>query len=170
LFGGEPVAYTYADGQHWDDTHYPLPAGTRRAEVRLYYQSTSKEFIEFLRDENTTNTKGQEIFDLWNEHGKCPPTLMAEAVWTPIFEILSVEVMPQGSLEIQFVSRPGTTYTIEYTDDLAGEIVWHLFQNNGRLTATGEISGFEDDFTPNTSGSPPATGKRFYRFRYDGVP
>jgi hypothetical protein len=45
----------------------------------LYYQSTSKEFVEFLRDENTTNTKGQELYDLWNNNGKCPPESMAQA-------------------------------------------------------------------------------------------
>ncbi|MHC4093901.1 MAG: hypothetical protein ACYSVY_27125, partial [Planctomycetota bacterium] len=48
------------------------------AEVTLYYQSTSKEFVEFLRDENHTDTKGQEIYDLWNENGKCPPEVMAQ--------------------------------------------------------------------------------------------
>jgi hypothetical protein len=44
----------------------------------LYYQSTSKEFVEFLRDENTTNTKGQELYDLWNDNGKCPPEIMVQ--------------------------------------------------------------------------------------------
>jgi mono/diheme cytochrome c family protein len=81
LFGGQPVGRHYADYQHWDDTPYPVPSGAVRAEARLYYQSTSKEFIEFLRDENTTNSKGQELYDLWNENGKCPPTLMASASW-----------------------------------------------------------------------------------------
>jgi len=78
-FGGAPANYSYADGQYWDDTYYPLPPGTDRVEARLYYQSTSKEFIEFLRDANVTNTKGQEMYDLWNNNGKCPPTLMAQA-------------------------------------------------------------------------------------------
>jgi hypothetical protein len=32
----------------------------------------------FLRDENTTNTKGQEMYDLWNDNGKCPPEVMAQ--------------------------------------------------------------------------------------------
>ena len=80
-FGGAPVGHSYADGQYWDDTPYTVPAGAKRAEVNLYYQSTSKEFIEFLRDENTTNSKGQEMYDLWNNNGKCPPTLMATADW-----------------------------------------------------------------------------------------
>jgi len=75
-FGGAPVAYSYSDGQYWDDTFYAVPPGATSVEVTLYYQSTSKEFIEFLRDENITNTKGQEIYDLWNDNEKCPPEVM----------------------------------------------------------------------------------------------
>jgi len=76
-FGGAPVAYSYEDGQYWDDTLYTVPPGAASAEVTLYYQSTSKEFIEFLRDKNTTNSKGQELYDLWNNNNKCPPEMMA---------------------------------------------------------------------------------------------
>ena len=78
-FGGAPVGHSYANYQFWDDTPYAIPAGTVRAEVRLNYQSTSKEFIEFLRDENTTDSLGDDMYDLWNNNGKCPPELMGEA-------------------------------------------------------------------------------------------
>jgi hypothetical protein len=170
LFGGAPVDHSYADGQYWDDTFYSMPPGTTRAEVRLYYQSTSKEFIEFLRDENTTNTKGQEIYDLWRTNGMCPPTMMAEAVWVPVFVYKTIHFTTQGTLQMHFLSRPGTTYTVEYTDDLNGVPVWHNFQNNGSFVATDTESMFEDDFTANTSGGPSATGSRFYRFSYNGAP
>jgi hypothetical protein len=79
-FGGAPVAHTYQDGQYWDETYYAIPAGAVSAQVTLYYQSTSKEFIEFLRDENTTDTAGQEMYDLWNTNNKCPPEVMKTAV------------------------------------------------------------------------------------------
>jgi hypothetical protein len=79
-FGGAPVGHTYADGQHWDDTFYAVPAGAVSAEITLFYQSTSKEFVEFLRDENTTDTKGQEMYDLWANNGKCPPEVMASVI------------------------------------------------------------------------------------------
>jgi hypothetical protein len=77
-FGGQPVGYSYADGQYSDDTLYAIPAGAASARITLYYQSTSKEFVEFLRDENVTSTLGQEIYDLWNNNGKCPPEMMAQ--------------------------------------------------------------------------------------------
>ncbi|NLX13507.1 MAG: hypothetical protein GXY44_07630 [Phycisphaerales bacterium] len=76
-FGGAPVAHSYEDGQYWDDTSYRVPPGAVSAEINLYYQSTSKEFIEFLRDANHTNSKGQEMYDLWFNNNKCPPELMA---------------------------------------------------------------------------------------------
>ena len=78
-FGGSPVGHTYADGQYWDDTYYSIPSGATSAEVTLYYQSTSKDYVEFLRDENTTNTKGQELYDLWTSNDMCPPEFMASA-------------------------------------------------------------------------------------------
>lgn len=78
-FGGQPVGHTYEDGQYWDATHYDIPEGAASADVTLYYQSTSKEYIEFLRSENTTDTQGQELFDLWNDNGKCPPEIMQSA-------------------------------------------------------------------------------------------
>ena len=71
-----PVAYAYADGQYWDDTTYDIPSGAARAEVKLYYQTASKEYIEFLRDENTTNNTGQTMYDQWIANDKGPPVLM----------------------------------------------------------------------------------------------
>jgi len=76
-FGGLPVAYSYEDGQYWDDTLYPIRAGAVTAVVTLYYQSTSKEYIEFLRDKNTTDAVGQDLYDLWHNNDKCPPEQMA---------------------------------------------------------------------------------------------
>jgi hypothetical protein len=83
-FGGTPVGTAYADGQYWDDTLYTVVPGAASAEVRLYYQSTSREYIEFLRDENHTDSAGQTLYDLWNNNGKCPPELMA-SVTLPVF-------------------------------------------------------------------------------------
>ena len=73
------MEYEYADGQYWDRTWYSIPAEARSANVTLYYQSTSKEFVEFLRDENRTDDSGQQMYDLWNDNGKCPPERMESA-------------------------------------------------------------------------------------------
>jgi len=49
--------YTQAEYEGgYDEVTVDLPAGTERIEAALYYQTTSREFIEFLRDEiNGTN-------------------------------------------------------------------------------------------------------------------
>ena len=80
-FGGAPVddsrpAPRYPDGQNWDASSYPLPSTARTVVATLYYQTTSKEYVEFLRDENTTNTAGQDLYDLWVAHGRAAPVAM----------------------------------------------------------------------------------------------
>ncbi len=72
------VGYSYEDGQYWDDTEYEIPVGAVRADVRVYFQTTSKEYIEFLRDANVTNNTGQIAYDQWVLHGKSTPALMDE--------------------------------------------------------------------------------------------
>ncbi len=168
-FGGGPIGHHYADGQYWDDTLYTRPPTATKAVARLYYQSTSREFIEFLRDENRTNTKGQEMYDLWNNNGKCPPTLMAEATWVTAFGLKSARFTGQGSFRIEFLSRPGVNYTIEFKNALDAA-VWQTFAANGSFTATNTLSRFEDDFTANSSGGASPTGQRYYRFRYTTAP
>jgi hypothetical protein len=74
-----PVAYTYADGQYWDDTEFAIPPGTRRVVVNLYYQTSSREYMEFLRDANTTNNRGLIVWNEYMRFGKSAPHLMVQS-------------------------------------------------------------------------------------------
>ena len=74
-----PVAYSYEDGQYWDLTSYNLPLSTDSVIVNLYYQTTTREYVEFLRDENTTNDAGQNMYASWVNNGKGEPELMVQA-------------------------------------------------------------------------------------------
>jgi hypothetical protein len=76
---GSIPAGLYADGQYWDDTVFPYPAGTRSAEVNVYYQTSTREYMEFLRDGNTSNTLGQTAYDQWVAQGQSTPVLMDTA-------------------------------------------------------------------------------------------
>ncbi|MBX3357540.1 MAG: hypothetical protein KF745_03845 [Phycisphaeraceae bacterium] len=71
-----PVGYGYADGQYWDDTSYPIPPLAASAIVSVYHQTTTKEYIEFLRDANVTNADGQVAYTMWEQFGKSAPVLM----------------------------------------------------------------------------------------------
>lgn len=75
-----PVAASYSDGQYWDDTRFPLASDAASVSVRLYYQSAHKEYIEFLRDENTTNSAGDVLHEQWTLTGQSTPILMTGAI------------------------------------------------------------------------------------------
>ena len=103
-----PVGYVYpetAPGSgmlvHWDDTDYQitLPAGLPQPvtiEARLLYQTVSKEYVEFLRDQAVANgfpddciprssgipmatSRGQYLYDVWTTYGRAAPHLMVSA-------------------------------------------------------------------------------------------
>jgi hypothetical protein len=92
----QPVAYAYADGQYWDDTVFPVPAGTSWAEVRVFHQTTTKKYIEFLRDTNITNQAGQIAYDAWLNRGKSLPVEMDSESFF-VDPHLSVSAMEAGS-------------------------------------------------------------------------
>jgi len=79
-----PVAAEYADGQYWDDTVFRVPPGAVKATVSVYYQTSSKEYIEFLRDENLNDppgddpNEGQLLYAQWLMTGMSPPVLMRQ--------------------------------------------------------------------------------------------
>lgn len=85
-----PVGRTYPvqpDGSlaHFDDAPYVvmIPAGTPgplSVRARLRYQTTSRAYVEFLRDRNVTDDRGQTLYDLWQQHGMSPPETIAEAL------------------------------------------------------------------------------------------
>lgn len=79
--GGQPDPTLYADGQYWDTAVYTLPEGVAYGRVRLLYQTTSKEYVEFLRDNNPYPgyNNGQILYDLWEQFGKNTPEVMAQA-------------------------------------------------------------------------------------------
>tara|TARA_B100001059_G_scaffold52970_2_gene46952 strand:+ start:39 stop:1982 length:1944 start_codon:yes stop_codon:yes gene_type:complete len=76
-----PVGYSYPDGQHWDDTIMSIPKGAKKAVVTLYFQTSSKEYMEFLRDGEALSSDGlidygQIAYDAWVNRGKSAPVAM----------------------------------------------------------------------------------------------
>ncbi len=165
-FGGAPVGHAYADGQYWDDTLYDIPTNAVRAHMRLYYQSTSKEFIEFLYTNNVSNDAGTNMYNLWVENDKCPPVLMTEAFWPENFSLNAPSWQLGNKFIIPFNSVSGYTYWIEYTDNLsASNVAWKRFLSNDMFEVLGSEGVFTDDFTTATSGGAPTNGHRFYRLQ-----
>lgn len=79
--GAAPVAYSYADGQYWDITNYSIPVGAKSAVATFYYQTSSREYMEFLRD-TAADGSGLIAYNLWVLHGKSAPVDMDSAMIT----------------------------------------------------------------------------------------
>jgi hypothetical protein len=133
----QPVGATYADAQYWDDVSYVLPATADTVHVTLYYQSVSKEYVEFLRDANTTNSAGQNLYNSWVAHGRCPPVAMAQATavispnGTPVVEMPAPEPLTWSLGE----ARPNPfrqDVTIEYSVAAAAPVRIAVFDLAGR--------------------------------------
>ncbi|MCP4759618.1 MAG: hypothetical protein GY894_03575 [Planctomycetes bacterium] len=71
-----PVGATYVDGQHWSDTAFEIPAGAVDAVVTMYFQTTTRDMMEFLRDANVTDDRGQIAWDAYVARGMSPPVVM----------------------------------------------------------------------------------------------
>jgi hypothetical protein len=145
------INYTYADGQYWDNTTYTLPAGTGYAEVKLYYQTVSKEYVEFLHTANTTNNAGLTLYNLWAANGKSAPVVMKSATWgnppappTPMMAI--------SNCNVTRVTKPGNniagraTFTVVEAGTntpVAGATVTasYVGPNAGNVSGTTNSSG-----------------------------
>lgn len=86
----QPVGREYPvqeDGSlaYWDEAPYLIavpndaPLGVGQIRVTHWYQTTSREYIEFLRDENTTDQRGEQMYSLWFENGQGAPVAMTVA-------------------------------------------------------------------------------------------
>ena len=102
-----PVGYTYPETSpgsgvlvNYDLTSYdiPVPDGTPEpiaVEARLLFQTTSKEYVEFLRDQAVDNgfpddclprstgtpdmSRGELLYDMWTRYDRSPPVEMGTA-------------------------------------------------------------------------------------------
>ena len=128
--GLRPVGATYADGQYWDDTQYVLPLNTQRVEARLYYQTSSKEYIDFLRTNGGAD--GATLGTLWDDL-KSPPELMAQAAFPPAVEAVSFTYLPLSPLENEPVTFSAQVWPANAAPPLTYS--WH-FGDGSAITAT----------------------------------
>jgi glucose/arabinose dehydrogenase/PKD repeat protein len=147
-FGGAPVdpsvaGNRYEDGQNWDVANYPVPSTTRSVTATLYYQTAAKEYVEFLKAQNATNTAGQVIFDAWAAAGRSTPvamasdsvrfnTLDAPAATPTALSLRALSTPFHGALELALGLPQASAVTLEVYD-VSGRLVTRV--NRGRLPA-----------------------------------
>jgi hypothetical protein len=83
-YGNPLEADTY---NYWDDVALNPPPGAGRGEIRLLYQATSWEYIQFLYLANNGQNaflgqEGAKLLDAWLNTGMAEPYVMASAAWT----------------------------------------------------------------------------------------
>ncbi len=83
--GLKPVGAVYQPGQYWDDTIYDLSAypGVVRVFATLYYQTSSKEYIDFLRSNGSVDAV--TLGTLWDTL-KSPPEIIVQG-WIPNYPV-----------------------------------------------------------------------------------
>jgi hypothetical protein len=140
-FGGSPVdpawpgpAPRYADGQNWDVASYALPPEARRLTARLVYQSTSRDYVEFLRDANTTNGAGQAMYDAWVANGRAAPVEVARDSAT--FAPLAVEPAHAGPAWTVRGNPFHGALALELSLDRTAAVGWGVYDAQGRALAT----------------------------------
>lgn len=76
---GRPAPTLYSSGQYWDTTLYDLPNSVVTGTVSLMHQIASKEYIEFLRDNNPNGpgNSGDVLYNLWQMTQRSRPEVMA---------------------------------------------------------------------------------------------
>lgn len=134
-------AAEYAGG--YDEVVVNKPPGTVGWKATLYYQTTSKAYIEFLRDEingtgatlssptpssepeayiaqsdpffATQRDWGDAIWELWLHNGGAVPVPMTQAISPPSgLEVL----VGTGGVALRFPGIPGRVYQVEANEDL----------------------------------------------------
>ncbi|WP_269526383.1 multiheme c-type cytochrome [Coraliomargarita parva] len=169
-------ASEYAGG--YKDVFFNLPEACVTWEAVLYYQSTSKEYMEFLRDEingvaeslssptpsgeadayiaqsdvffSTLADWGNAVWELWLHNEGAPPIEMVRTISPPCVTALG---QTESGFSVQFMAYAGRVYELQARDELTiGE--WTTIA--GPVSGLGELVEFVD---PDGS----TKTKRFYR-------
>ncbi|HEV8111752.1 MAG TPA: multiheme c-type cytochrome [Planctomycetota bacterium] len=149
----EPVGASFPEQHYWDDTIYTPPPAAVRADVSVYQQTTSREYIEFLMNTNTTNTAGVTAYNQWVATGMSAPVLMQSASIDLIAGECPLPVPLGVSKQLAAGGYPSLTYTGTPT------ITAHNFAvvvHNAKPNVLGVL------FQSPTTATTPFVGATFY--------
>jgi hypothetical protein len=175
----EPVGYNYQDGQYWDITRFSMPSDVAGVEVTVYYQIASKEFVEFLRDENVGNPYdwndwGSKMYQAWRSYG-APLVLAHRSVsvqGTPpqLPPLIDGEIPVEIRLAQNYPNPFNAGTVIEFWVSQPAHVTLALYDLTGK-----EIGKFVDAQLPAglhvryVEGSTLSSGVYFYRLRAGNV-
>ena len=171
-----------------------VPAGTPsplQVSATLRYQTASKEYVDFLRDEAVNNnfpddciprsagtptmSRGEIIYDMWSRHELCPPVDMGTAVAS--VTVTTPKIPTQLVLEQNYpnpVSGANSGTRIAFQLPTSGHVNLNIYDVAGRRVRAlangnfnaGARSVFWDGV--NDSGQKVASGVYLYRLEMGG--
>jgi hypothetical protein len=195
-----PVGATFQtlpDGSlaHWDDAEYvfavaPSATGPITVTASLYYQTASKSYIEFLRDENTSGpdpfdpdpeapSRGEKMYALWEANGRSAPILMRSVTRRiDLGRPAPIAATAPGPPPVSTLRAPDPNpfrehTSIEYSLAFDGQVKLAVFDVAGRrvrtLTEAHAIAGTHRVAWDgkDEAGRPAATGSYFVRLEQE---
>ena len=145
-FGGQPVdsdpsqpVPRYPDGQNWDVASYELPTSASEVIATLYYQSVTKEHVEFLELANHTNNAGAFFADVWTDNGRAAPVAMvADTVGgADPASVDGLDSVDAGALTLFPEVNPSRGIVYLRLDlPRPAETEWSVYDAGGRLVAS----------------------------------
>ena len=159
-YGGPGPGGTY---RYWDERTFPVPAGAARVEVRLFYQQTSWEYVQFLWKANDgldpfLGQEGRNLLDAWLNVGQAAPFQMVMTTAT----VTAPAQLPGEGLALQAGMGGGSTVSVTYTpacDATDHTLVWGALAAVSTYSYAGAVCGI------GTSGSAsfdPGAGSVFF--------
>jgi hypothetical protein len=157
-----PVAYSYADQQYWDDTQYTLPGSAGTVAVTLYYQTLSKEYVEFLRNENRTNDWGTRLYNLWVSNGMSAPVAMKSQTYIIRQVVDNTPPTSPTNLTARAISSSQIDLLWTASTDNVGVAGYYIYRN-GANVGTATTNQYSD------TGLQPLTTYSYYVVAFDAA-
>jgi hypothetical protein len=173
-YGGGTASYNGLASvyRYWDEVALSPPAGAVRANIDLLYQSTSWEYIQFLRLANTGSVaflanEGQNLYDAWRNTGMAEPVVMASASWVgsiaPVAPQITSPAPPDGHVGMFYTHAytatgfPAPTFQITSGTPPPGL----LLTADGVLSGTPTLAGTFSGIATATNGVAPSAVQPF---------
>ena len=136
--------------------------------VKLLYQTASKEYIEFLRDKNVTNTKGLKLYDQWVANGKSTPVVMKQSeFFTSSLGIVNAELKANA---IKVYPNPASnTVHIKIGNRVPKSLKVDLYTLNGvKINSAFKIDNYQNQQIIDLDTSNLASGTYIIKLNVDG--
>jgi hypothetical protein len=151
---------------YWDEFQLNPPVNAVSADIKLMYQPTSWEYIEFLHLANNGSVaflanEGANLLDAWMNTGMAAPHVMEEIIWTP------PDTDDDGIPDAQD-NCPNVPNSDQLNNDGDAEgDVCDDDDDNDLLTDVFELSINTNPFLPDTDGD---TVSDYDEVNFDGLP